>query len=154
MNAIVNYLLEANVGLLLFMFVYWAVLRNENQFAFKRAYLLLAMLGSLLFPLFHLNFSASTQVIPSIGKLIPTYWLPEIIINGNGSVVTTKASTSLSIWTMTEWVYLLVLIALTALFLYRIISIIKLFTTSLTYRWQNYFVSESNETKPKMGHIG
>ena len=148
MNAIINYLLEANVGLFLFMFVYWAMLRNETQFTFKRSYLLFALLGSLIFPLFQFNFIDSTQVIPSIGKLIPTYWLPEIIINGNGSVVTTKASTSLSVWTMTEWVYLFVLIALTALFLYRIISIIKLFTTSLNYRWQNYFVSESNETKP------
>ncbi len=148
MNAMINYLVEINVGLLLFMFVYWAVLRNETQFSFKRAYLLFGLVASLLFPLFHFNITASTQVIPSIGKLIPTYWLPEIIVNGNGSVVATKASTSLSIWTITEWVYLFALIALTALFLYRIISITKLFTTSLTYRWRNYFVSETDEAKP------
>ncbi len=148
MNAMINYLLEVNVGLLLFMFVYCAVLRNETQFAFKRAYLLFALLGSLIFPLFHFNVTTSTQVIPSIGKLISTYWLPEIIINGNGSVVTTKASTSLSIWTVTEWVYLFALIVLTVLFLYRIISIAKLFTTSLTYRWRNYVVSETDEAKP------
>jgi TonB family protein len=148
MNAMINYLLEVNVGLLLFMFVYWAVLRNETQFTLKRAYLLFALLGSLIFPLFHFNVTASTQVIPSIGKLIPTYWLPEIIINGNGSVVTTKASTSLSVWTMTELVYLFAFIALTALFLYRIISIAQLFATSFTYRWRNYVVTETDEAKP------
>jgi TonB family protein len=148
MNAMINYLLEVNAGLLLFMLVYWAVLRNETQFSFKRAYLLSALLGSLIFPLFHFNAQISTQVIPSIGKLIPTYWLPEIVINGNGSAAIEKVSSGLSIWVVTEWVYLIAITFLIALFLHRIISIVKLFSTSLTYRWQNYFVSETDEAKP------
>jgi TonB family protein len=148
MNAIINYLLEVNAGLLLFMFIYWAVLRNETQFTFKRTYLLFALLGSLIFPLFHFNAPASAQVIPSIGKLIPTYWLPEIVINANGSAATEKVSSGLSIWAVTEWVYLVVIAFLIVLFLYRVISIVKLFATSLTYRWQNYVVSETNEAKP------
>jgi TonB family protein len=148
MNAMINYLLEINVGLLLFMFVYWALLRNETQFTFKRTYLLFALLGSLIFPLFHFNVTASAQVIPSIVKLIPTYWLPEIVINGNDPVATEKVSSGLSIWAVTEWVYLIVIAFLIVLFLYRIISIVKLFATNLTYRWQKYFVSETNEAKP------
>jgi TonB family protein len=148
MNSMINYLLEVNAGLLLFMFIYWAVLRNETQFWFKRAYLLSALLGSLIFPLFHFNAQISTQVIPSIGKLIPTYWLPEIVINGDGSTTTFKASSSISIWKVTEWIYLSALTFLILLFLYRIISIVKLFANSLTYRWRNYFVSETNEAKP------
>ncbi|MCE2893017.1 MAG: M56 family metallopeptidase [Flammeovirgaceae bacterium] len=148
MNAMINYLLEINVGLLFFMFVYWAVLRNETQFAFKRTYLLFALLGSLIFPLFHFNVTASAQVIPSIGQLIPTYWLPEIVINGNGSASTAKVSSSLSIWTVTEWAYLTAILFLIVLFFYRIISIVKLFTNSHTYRWRNYFVSETDEAKP------
>jgi TonB family protein len=148
MNAMINYLLEANTGLLLFMFIYWAVLRNETQFSFKRTYLLSALLGSLIFPLFHFNAQASIQVIPSIGKLIPTYWLPEIVINGDGSAATAKASSGLSIWSVMEWVYLIAILFLIALLFYRIISIVKLFANSLTYRWQNYFVSETDEAKP------
>lgn len=148
MNATINYLLEVNVGLLLFMFVYWAGLRDETEFTFKRAYLLFALISSLTFPLFHFNVPASTQAIASIGQLIPTYWLPEIVINSNGSASTAKVSSGLSIWTVTEWVYLIAILFLVVLFFYRIISIVKLFTNSHTYRWRNYFVSETNEAKP------
>ncbi len=148
MNATINYLLEVNVGLLLFMFVYWAGLRDETEFTFKRAYLLFALISSLTFPLFHFNVPASTQAIASIGQLIPTYWLPEIVINSNGSASTAKVSSGLSIWTVTEWVYLIAILFLVVLFFYRIISIVKLFTNSHTYRWRNYFVSETDEAKP------
>lgn len=148
MNATINYLLEVNVGLLLFMFVYWAGLRDETEFTFKRAYLLFALISSLTFPLFHFNVPASTQAIASIGQLIPTYWLPEIVINSNGSASTAKVSLGLSIWTVTEWVYLIAILFLVVLFFYRIISIVKLFTNSHTYRWRNYFVSETDEAKP------
>ncbi|MCA6380463.1 MAG: TonB family protein [Cytophagales bacterium] len=148
MNATINYLLEVNVGLLLFMFVYWAGLRDETEFTFKRAYLLFALISSLTFPLFHFNVPASTQAIASIGQLIPTYWLPEIVINSNGSASTAKVSLGLSIWTVTEWVYLIAILFLVVLFFYRIISIVKLFSNSHTYRWRNYFVSETNEAKP------
>ncbi|MCA6416719.1 MAG: TonB family protein [Cytophagales bacterium] len=148
MNATINYLLEVNVGLLLFMFVYWAGLRDETEFTFKRAYLLFALISSLTFPLFHFYVPASTQAIASIGQLIPTYWLPEIVINSNGSASTAKVSLGLSIWTVTEWVYLIAILFLVVLFFYRIISIVKLFSNSHTYRWRNYFVSETNEAKP------
>ncbi len=148
MNAIVNYLLEANILLVLFMFVYWIGLRHETQFVFKRAYLLSALVGSLSFPLFHFKAPTSTQVIPSISRLIPTYWLPEITISENSSVMSAKVNTSISIWTMAEWTYLFALIVLTILFLYRIISIAKLFATSITYRWRNYIVSETDQEKP------
>jgi TonB family protein len=148
MNAMINYLLEVNVGLLLFVFVYWAALRDETQFTLKRAYLLFALISSLTFPLFHFNVPASTQAIPSIGQLIPTYWLPEIVINSNGSASTAKLSLGLSIWTVTERVYLIATLFLFVLFFYRIVSIVKLFTNSHTYRWRNYFVSETDEAKP------
>ena len=148
MNAMINYLLEANAGLLLFLFVYWAVLRNETQFSFKRAYLLLAMLSSLIFPLLHFNTFTSKQLIPSIGNLMPTYWLPEMVIHGDGSTALPTVSSSLSAWAIAEWVYLTVLLFLLIVFLYRLTTIAKLFTVNPIYRWRNYFVSESNEPKP------
>lgn len=148
MKLMINYLIEVNIGLLLFMFVYWAILKNENQFSFKRAYLLWALLGSIIFPLFHLNISESNQLIPSIGNLMTTYWLPEVVINGDGSTATTTVTSSLSVWTITEWAYLIAVLFLTSLFLYRLIVLVRLFASHPIYRWQNYFVSESNETKP------
>lgn len=148
MNATINYLMEVNIGLLLFMFVYWAILRNENQFSLKRAYLLLAMLGSLIFPLLHLDISESNHLIPSFGNLVPNYWLPEVIINGNGSTAPTTVSSSLSIWSITELIYLIAVLFFTSLFLYRLIVLVRLFASNPIYRWQKYFVSESNEQKP------
>ena len=35
MNAFVNYLLEANLGLCLFLLLYWILLRGETDFAVK-----------------------------------------------------------------------------------------------------------------------
>ncbi len=44
----INYVIEANLGLLLFATSYWLFLRNENQFTFNRFFLL----GSMQHPLF------------------------------------------------------------------------------------------------------
>jgi TonB family protein len=147
MNAMINYLIEVNTELLLFMVLYWAILKNETQFQFKRLYLLVALLGSILFPLFHFG-DFSTVAIPSIGQVIPEYWLPEIVINGGAKAATKTVNDQLSSWAFAEYVYLLIALFLAIVLLYRIISISYLIIESVTYRWRNYFVTETNEPKP------
>ncbi|MEQ1588686.1 MAG: hypothetical protein ABL895_22560, partial [Cyclobacteriaceae bacterium] len=82
MNAFVNYLIEVNLGLLFFYAIYWLLLRNENQFGFKRAYLLGSLVASLLFPFISIQ-SAALAIIPALSKAVPATWLPEIIIYGD-----------------------------------------------------------------------
>ena len=83
MNAYVNYLIEANLGLMISLLFYELFLRRETQFNFKRAYLLIGISASLLFPL--IKIQTVSNAIPSIGDVMPTYFLPELII-GNGLV--------------------------------------------------------------------
>ena len=56
MNAITNYIFEANLGLIFFSAVYFLLLHRETQFKVKRAYLLGAMLASVVFPLIEFQF--------------------------------------------------------------------------------------------------
>jgi hypothetical protein len=65
MSTWMNYMLEANAGLVLFLLIYRLLLHNETQFAFKRVYLLAGMVFSLTFPL--ITMPATSVHIPSIG---------------------------------------------------------------------------------------
>ncbi|QOI97949.1 MAG: TonB family protein [Flammeovirgaceae bacterium] len=80
MNTLLNYLIETNIGLLLFFVVYKIWLNNETQFAYRRYYLLSSMLLSLVFPLIKLP---ELKVVPSLGEAIPlnidTEKIPSVI---------------------------------------------------------------------------
>jgi len=73
MSTLINYFVEANLGLLLFAVIYWLFLRNENQFSFNRGFLLAGILFSLLFPLLHFNSPSRAKMIPSISEVMPSY---------------------------------------------------------------------------------
>ncbi len=147
MNSTLNYLIEVNVGLTFFMIIYWMTLRNENQFLLKRAYLLLAMASSFIFPLFHFTGNTSAQTIPSISTIIPSYWLPEIVVNGNGNQQAQLVNNNVSFWEVAETFYLLIVGLLILVFVFRLIKIVHLFYSSQIYRWQNCWVAESSEEK-------
>lgn len=82
MSTFINYLIEANIGLFLFIILYRIALRNETDFRLKRAIMLSGIIASILFPVIHLNMANSS--IPSLTTLVPSYLLPEITINGSG----------------------------------------------------------------------
>ena len=77
MNALINYLLEANLGLCFFLLLYWIFLRNETAFSIKRIFLLASIMVSLIFPLFH--FTTSTPLVPAIGNVVPTLWPADVV---------------------------------------------------------------------------
>lgn len=146
MNTFINYLIEANLGLVFFILIYWLFLEKENQFELKRGYLLSSIVFSLTFPLLHINFTVSKELIPSIGQVVPAYWLPEIIVNGSG--LSRDTETVLSVWVLLEWIYLLVGLVFAMLFVFQLISILRLFIRSEIYHWKNCLISESEEDKP------
>ncbi|HEX5172387.1 MAG TPA: TonB family protein [Cyclobacteriaceae bacterium] len=102
MNAYLNYLLEANICLLFFLMLYWLLLKSETNFTFKRFYLLGSMVSSLIFPLIEIT---NNDSIPSIGKTIPTYFLPELVVGDPGEEPV--ASIHYSSWNVLAWLYLL-----------------------------------------------
>ena len=148
MNAYINYLIEANLGLLLFAVIYWLFLRNENQFSFNRAFLLAGILFSLLFPLWHFNSPSGAKMIPSISEVMPSYWLPEVSVRPHGQGSLSPAVTTGPVWTILEWVYAIVAMGFTVLFVIRLMRIGKLFLASRKYRWNTCLVAESEERQP------
>jgi TonB family protein len=141
MTAILNYLIEANLGLLFFYACYWLLLRDEYQFSFKRAYLLGSLVASLLFPLINIP-SEGAQLIPTLSTS-QAYWLPEITIFADGANI--KEETTITIWQWIAYGYFAGLIVFSILFVIRISSLVMLFNSSKRYYWKNYLVAESEK---------
>ncbi len=142
MNSLLNYLIEANLGLLSFYVLYWILFRNENQFAFKRAFLLVSIIASLLFPVISIP-SESVPLIPTLGFSQSSHWLPEIIIFSNTNHPLDE--TQIFSWQWMIYLYLAGLILFFILFFIRIASLILLFKSSKKYNWKNYLVAESEK---------
>ncbi len=145
MKSLFQYLLVCNIGLCFFMIVYWLGLRNENQFEFKRVYLLMALVCSFLFPLIRFSLPMPAQVIPNVENLIPSRWLPELVIGEQTSIGLSTVQSTITFYEIIYWagaaLFLIVLII-------RVVSICTFFTKRNMYRWRSYKVVESNEVKP------
>jgi TonB family protein len=144
MNTFLNYLIEANLGLIFFYAIYWVVLQKEDQFTFKRTYLLASVVASLLFPFFTIG--TSTPLIPSLSQTTAVQWLPEIVIYANGNVNPELNSFHFN-WSWITLAYLIIAACVFTLFLIRILSLITLFKRSTHYAWKNYTVAESNNVQ-------
>src|SRR5687768_7192676 len=83
MNAYLNYLIEANLGLCFFLAFYFLLFVKETDFRIKRGFILAGIMTSLLFPLVHLNNAG--DLIPSLNTVIPAYLLPEVVIGGEST---------------------------------------------------------------------
>ncbi len=100
MNAYLNYCIEANFSLALFLGMYLLILKNETDFRIQRMFLLSGILISLTFPLLHIQFDNS--VVPSLRRLVPPSLLPEIVVESSS-----VASGANSIATFHEtWMYI------------------------------------------------
>src|SRR5882762_5112448 len=97
MSAIINYFIEANLGLCLFLLVYWILLASETNFNFKRAYLLLGIGTSLIFPLLKLGDQNTTLPTLSIE-------LPEVT-TGN-TMLPSPPWLHENFVTLIQWIYL------------------------------------------------
>ncbi len=144
MNTFLNYLIEANLGLIFFYAIYWVVLQKEDQFTFKRTYLLASVVASLLFPFFTIG--TSTPLIPSLSQTAAVQWLPEIVIYANGNVNPELNSFHFN-WSWITLAYLIIAACVFILFLIRIFSLITLFKRSTHYTWKNYTVAESDKVQ-------
>src|SRR6187431_573577 len=103
MNAITNYIFEANLGLIFFSAVYFLLLHRETQFKVKRAYLLGAMLASVVFPLIEFQFP-----VPQISNTnsIPEVYFPEMIIGASPTQATAVGTApTFNFWTIAAWTY-------------------------------------------------
>lgn len=103
MNTYLNYLVEANICLIVFLGIFWLMLKNETDFGFKRIYILGGVMFSLIFPLIKIGGGES---IPSIGNVLSVYVLPEIVIGDQTQMEWGTTDSSISVWQIFTWIYL------------------------------------------------
>jgi TonB family protein len=82
MNSYLNFVLEANISLTLFLIVYFILLRNETNFRFKRFVALAGIACSIVFPFLH--FQSAQDILPTLGSVVPTVYLPEFSLTPRG----------------------------------------------------------------------
>src|SRR5688500_10326915 len=100
---ILNYIIEANAAKIVVLAFYMLFLRRETNFKFSRLFLLAGVFASVIFPLIHIGSGQSSSPL-SISQMIPSYWLPEVVIGGEAEQETQAAS--LGFWKYTTVVYI------------------------------------------------
>jgi TonB family protein len=141
-----NYLLEANLGLCLFLLVYRTLLQKENDFGWKRVFLLMGVFTSVVFPLFHFN--TSGHVIPSLEDVLPTRWLPEITIQGENTSASHEVTDSYGFWFYITLIYGAGILFFLLQFLLRLGYLLRLMKHAQSYRLEGIRITESMEDKP------
>jgi len=142
-NQVLNYLLEANIGLCVFLAAYWLLLRRETDFTIKRVSLLAAVSCSVIFPLIHLN--TGSAHVPSLGDAVPSYWLPTVSVNTDEAA---KHETSFGTWDYVGIVYCAGLLITFLIFVYRLLHLMVFSKALQTYTIDRFRVAESTRDIP------
>ncbi len=146
MKIFLNYLVEANLGLCLFLLIYVGLLRKETDFTLKRVFLLASVGVSLLFPLFHFNQEAN--FLPSLGSVIPARWLPEVVVYGDGVSSVRDNNVNPDRWLIVSWIYGLGIVLSLLIFLTRLVKLFRMLTLApAAARLDNYIILESDANR-------
>ncbi|MEN7550529.1 TonB family protein [Rapidithrix thailandica] len=137
MSSILVYSLEVNCFLLLAVVVYALLLRRQTSFQFSRCYLVLSMLFSLLAPKLLWPFSLLSKESLTIAEYIP------IAIVTPRPVAGAAAPEEVAWETVFLYVYLIGVIALSAIFLYRMARLWFFIRSTPANREGGFFLLES-----------
>src|SRR5688572_14847622 len=146
MNAYLNYVIEANVALILFLGTYLLILRKETDFKIQRAFLLFGILMSLTFPLFHMQWNGPT--IPAINKVMSSYFLPKVVVVAQSNVAAGGNMPGLSIVDIIQIVYVAGLSFFMTQFFVRLRRLVVLIGRSRSTRYGMVTVIESQKSIP------
>lgn len=119
MHTWLNYILEANIGLLLFLLLYKTLLGKETHFSYRRFYLLGGLLLSLLFP--WLTIGNPADVVPTLSQTLPDHWLPTTPEQPQNVAV----HSTVNFWEFAFWIYGSVASLLFVRFAYQIIMLMQ-----------------------------
>jgi TonB family protein len=146
MNAYLNYIIEANIGLILFLIAYVVVLKNETDFKSKRVFMLMGIVTSLTFPLLHIQFAGSS--IPTVSQVMPSYILPKVSVSGEGQMHTMYSSVKFEDgWFYVQAIYLGGLSFFFIRFLFQIVNLVKTMRTAQGRRAGKLRIIEIGEDK-------
>lgn len=145
MNSLLNYLIEANIGLCIFLAGFGLLLNQGTDFKLKRTYLMFAIVASLVFPLLH--FQGVERIVPSLGDYLPETWLPEIVVQANGVATRPEHPLSIHVFDVIKAIYVTGVLATAALFLVRLASLLRMIWQSPLSRMGSLRIIESGENK-------
>ena len=145
MNTYVNYIIEANIGLALFLACYHFILKDETRFRLLRIFLITGIAASLVFPVIDVDFNAQSTPL-SISRVIPSYWLPEVVV-GDETVANAPRNTP-GFWQYAAIIYVAGLVLALLYTLLQLAQLLAIIRQTTTYRVHNLRVAESNEDKP------
>lgn len=136
MSFYLNYLIEANLGLVAFLILYILLLRNETNFTFKRWFVLAGIGASLLFPF--IKFPAPSATLPTLNSIVAPYLLPEVVIRGTGQIAAPAAAAVPAI-SVVQWIYLGGVGLLLIIFVVKFTRIVRYLQTSVTTHLEGKF---------------
>lgn len=143
MNAYLNYMAEANLGILLFLIIYQAMLRNDTNFAFRRTYLLIALIASLLFPILQININETALTTAVQAEL-----LPHMIIEA-GKGTSSDGNNTINVWNLIAYIYLTVVGLLLFRFTFQSAKLWHLLQRSSAFLFDGkYKIHITNEPAP------
>jgi TonB family protein len=131
MNAYLNYLLEANLVLLLAYALYLAILKGETDFSMKRLFLVGSVIAAVSFPMLH--FSLPSRPLPSLGTLLTAKLLPEVSVTFGSDNMT--GPSIIPVWTTVKYLYITGASVSLIIFLARLTG---LFSTLMRARTQAF----------------
>jgi TonB family protein len=143
MDAYVNYVIEGNISLVIFMAAYALILRKETDFRIQRIFLLTGVLLSATLPLVHVEFGSTT-----ISQLLPVYKLSEVIVSDTGAqkITTTGTLTALDFWVSVQWIYFFGALYFLLRFAVDMIRLLRLLWNSKWSQQGKLKIVECNET--------
>lgn len=137
MNAYLNYLLEASIGLCLFLLVYQLFLRKETSFRLNRIFLLIAVIGSVTFPLFKLNAGDS---VPSLNFSVEPAATEELVYTNDPGLAETPHV--LTAWEIIALLYAAGLLVFLVVFMIRLIRMFRTLNQASAYTYKNQHIVE------------
>jgi len=107
-------------------------------------FLLTGIIASLIFPLVHISFSGTR--IPSLGQLIPSYLLPEVTIQAEGSTsLLNTFQGKVDYWHYIELIYIGGILFFLSRFILQLLQLTRKLTCSTPHQVGIYKVIESPE---------
>jgi TonB family protein len=146
MNSYVNYFLEANLSLALFLGAYMLILKDETDFKLQRLFLLSGIFTSLTFPLLHIEFN--DHVFPSLGQLMPAYLLPEVVVVSSGTPSDIPVASLNTGWIYMQLLYIVGMLFFLFKFLLRFTNLVLFLKRSRAALKGPVHVVECDEVAP------
>src|SRR5687767_6357043 len=142
MTNLINYLLEANMALIIFLAVYHLLLVKETNYRIMRFFLLAVIACSLVVPLINFHTMEDGTLV---NQFLQAISLPEITISDNNTPAESEVSLVLQI---TSTVYLAGLVLFLIKFVVELFSLVHLITKSKTYKHGRFRIAESDHDHP------